>query len=472
MSKIVSASSSAARLARSSASSLLDRILSQPHLVDAVQSLSPPALGKLIRAVGLEDAGPIVALASTTQLEALFDELLWASEAPGETERFDAAQLVLWLEVLVDEDVALAARKLAALDEDLVTLALSETLLVIDIEALATRVSHGVADDDLDLLEKELDSHLNQEIEQYRVIARSARGWDALVAVLLELNEQDFSTLERLLARCAALAGDVVEEQGGLYEVLSAIETVEADVAAARDDRREQQGYVSPSDALALLRLVASRPLATWLDDLGRDPITRAHFRASTASGPASVRAAEPQASPLALLMAELDPETLQERAPMKRLPAASDARAPRLLARALEELAAREVGLRDRRALELAYVANVLLAGAGVRSRRLRPLEAAELALALCELGADALHDRTRPGGALDVTVLAAALRAHDLVALFRIGLRRLLEPASLPNAAAARPLAELRALLMRQGLAAPPPKSPSAKRPPRPEP
>src|SRR6476659_6368681 len=101
---------------------LLTRLLDEPGLVRAVQALPPRALLQLIDQVGLEDAGELVALATTDQLERIFDEDLWRSSAPGADERFDPARFALWLEVMLEAGEAFAADTLAGLDEELVAL--------------------------------------------------------------------------------------------------------------------------------------------------------------------------------------------------------------------------------------------------------------------------------------------------------------------------------------------------------------
>src|SRR5512144_1122618 len=104
-----------ARRPRPSARALVSRILEEPGLAQAVRGLEPRTLGRLIDHVGLEDAGEIVALASTAQLTAVFDEDLWRSDRPGEDERFDAARFAVWLEVLLEVGERFAARKLVEL---------------------------------------------------------------------------------------------------------------------------------------------------------------------------------------------------------------------------------------------------------------------------------------------------------------------------------------------------------------------
>jgi Family of unknown function (DUF6178) len=75
-----------------SSSQLLKRVLSDQQLLRTVQSLPTERLASLVRTVGLEDAGELIALATTEQLQGLFDEDLWgggdAAEEQFDTERF------------------------------------------------------------------------------------------------------------------------------------------------------------------------------------------------------------------------------------------------------------------------------------------------------------------------------------------------------------------------------------------------
>jgi len=56
--------------------------------------------GRLIDRVGLEDAGELVALATTEQISHVFDDDLWKNERPGEEERFDTERFKIWLAVM------------------------------------------------------------------------------------------------------------------------------------------------------------------------------------------------------------------------------------------------------------------------------------------------------------------------------------------------------------------------------------
>jgi hypothetical protein len=359
------------RLARTPhAGAVLDRILEQPALVQAVRELPPEALHALIRHIGLEDCGELVALASREQLEEVFDADLWRDTATGS--RFDAQRFALWLELLVEQGARLAADKVGELDEDLLVMALSKLVFVIDVESLAVRMANR-RDDARDQLEKQLESTLHHELECYRVIARDARAFESVLTVLLELDQRDYETLARLLHRCCTISTDYIEDQGGLSHVLSREEAAEEDAAQEREQRRERAGYVPSASAVAFLKQARDTPLAQLMAE-GRDVITTRHLRTVQ---PRVARA--PRDDGLLRVLREA------RVVPTKRLPRVDSA-----LRATLDEA----------RMLELAYLANVLLSANG-----LRPVEAAERALSYCERGCTVLSVDT------------------DLIKLFRVG-------------------------------------------------
>jgi hypothetical protein len=407
---------------------LLTRILDQPQLVSVIQTLEPRVLGRVIDHIGLEDAGELVALATTQQLRAIFDDDLWRSERPGQDERFDADRFALWLEILLEAGHAFAADKLVELDEDLVTLGLARHLLVIDVDALAVTMSEDERGDDADQIDKALESALAQEFEEFRIIARDPDHFDPIVAVLFELDRNHHAFLRRLLERLCQLAAGEIEDNGGLYQVLTSDEMLAGDVAGAREDRRSEAGYIAPSSATAFLTLARTTAPEVVLAETGPDAITRAYFRAyagpavSSPRAPVARSAAAPSAdagSP----SARADLEELLRAAdvlPAAPLPALGAASAPRTLFQiALADLAASNPASHAERVRELGYLANVLVAGLEFDGRALRPLEAAAATLAACNLGLESQ--------AADPARATRTLTQLGAVKLFRLGWHRL---------------------------------------------
>ena len=420
------------------AHALLTRILEQPNLVAAVQALPAPALGKLINHVGLEDAGEIVALATTEQIRRIFDDDLWRSERPGQDEAFDAGRFGLWLEIMLEAGEAFAAQRLADLPEDLVTLALGRQVLVINIEELAVAMSNRQSDEDA-LLEKALESCLGEEIGEYRIIARRHDGWDAIVGVLLALDRDHHDYLARVLDRCCYAAAECIEDNGGLYDVLTAAEMLEADAAAEREDRRAEEGFISPSSAASFLALARTTELAEIIRAKERDPITQAYFRGlgprarpvAAPASPGEEAADDPPAARAATKLVELlrDAEVLpkaQTRALLAAPPSGKGGEAEEVLTQAMRRLSARAAGDHARRMEELAFLANVLAAGCSLEERAFRPAEAARAAVAVCNLGLEYLVEHE--AGTAEAALAGGADR------LFRIGWRLLWQEAALP--------------------------------------
>jgi hypothetical protein len=421
-----------ARRTQATPRNLLARILDEPGLVRAVQALPPTALLRIIDRVGLEDAGELVALATVDQLRRVFDEDVWRSGRPGEDERFDPARFTLWLEVMLEAGEPFTADTLAEMSEDLVVLALHHHVLAISLEELALLISEGEGQVPL---EKVIEDSDYVELGDYCVIARRREDWDTIAAVLLALDERHATPLQRILERLWRVTSDYVYGQGGLYEVLTSEEMLESDAAAEREDRRARSGFVAASSAGSFLSLARGTDVASLLARPSRDPITRAFFRGyetaaskvDAAGSDESSREAEP-----ALLRELLDEAA--DAAPAPRLLESGRAAQPpaqTLLARALVELAARDSERHEERMRELGYLANMLVAGVGVQGARLRPLDAAEAALAACNLGLErALVDS--PAGA------AERLERLSCDVLFRVGWRLLHDAAARPAATA----------------------------------
>ena len=389
------------------AQQLLARILGDQELVRTVQALEPRALGRLIDHVGLEDAGELVALATTEQLQRIFDDDLWRAASPGQEERFDPRRFALWLEVMLEAGERFAAEKLTELPEELVALALHRQALVINIDERVFDVSESKEEEDL--VEKALDNMLYEEFGPYRVMARRHDGWDALVTVLLALDEDQHDFLDGLLERCAHASQSYIEDNGGLYEVLTSEEMLEADAAAERDDRRAAEGFVSTTDAAAFLEHARVTPLEQLMHAADHDPITRAYFRRYE-------RRARPSDGPPSPLLQLL--EEAEVAPPSRPLLGDGDRAGEPFITRALHALSTRDADTHARRVDELGYLANVLLAGATLKGRRYRPFEAAEAALALCNRGLIQLL-----GDAADLERAITRLRSDGADKLFRIG-------------------------------------------------
>jgi hypothetical protein len=395
---------------RPSSSQLLARILETPDLAAAVQGLPAPALARLIDEVGLEDAGEIVAFASPAQLAEVFDADLWRSDQAGADERFDGGRFLVWLEVMLEAGDAFVAERLASLPEDLLALALHEHLLVLDVDDLLAEM-RGADEEEVKLVEKALSNCLSEEIDEYQLVARRHDGWDAVLAAVLALDRDHHALLARVLERLCSMTAEHIDREGGLHSALTSEEMLEADVAADREDRRAEMGYVAPSDARAFLKL--ARQTVTELPR-EHDPVTRAYFRGLARNAQVAARpgaTGEPSALSRVLLEAGIA-SAVPGASP--RLGAGTGSHRELLIVRAMRELAEIDAVAFDARSEEIAYLANVLVAGAAEDGRRYRPAEAVQKAVAVCSRGLELASRKA------DVI---AILREHPAEGLFRLG-------------------------------------------------
>jgi hypothetical protein len=430
-----------------SATRLLHHVLASPALVAAVRELPPPALAKLIDSIGLESAGELVALATTSQLERVFDEDLWQSDAVGDDPHFDPERFATWLEVLLEAGEPAVVRRLCELPLDFVVLAVQRSIFVFDKDRLGMQLAEDP--EELEAIEKALDSHPCEEWEELMLVARDPRTWDSVLTALMALDRDHHSLLRRILDRCADACAEHIDDNGGLYDVLSRDELLEVDEERERDERRASEGYVAPSDARSFLTLARQTPAETN----ERDAVTRAYFRELDRHAserrrerprPAAVElmrllAAATEADSEAASKGALASATARAMTPASgTLPAAarrarahaeppSSALAPAepesLLARALGELAEADPEVHAERLDELAYLANVLVAGEPNQERQFRPIEALEMAASVCD---EALLRELSERNVTDVARLAAArelLRTRHLDLLFRAG-------------------------------------------------
>jgi len=371
-------------LLRSSTSkTLLTRLIDTPDLVQSVRALPPPAFSTLVRHIGVEDSGEIVALATTEQLVAAFDEDLFSNDRPGEQETFDARRFIVWLEVLLEAGDDVAAARIAELSEDFVIQAISSAVLVLDHDALLARMSDG--GDDAEAADKAIESCLSEEIDGYLLISREHDGWDAMLALIVALDRDHRPLLVRVLDRCADMASGYIDDLDELVNVLSAAESLAEDVEAEREDRRNKQGFVEPRAAKNFLTL-ARTPITGETAEIKRDPVTRAYFRELEPVVLGKVQNAK-EAAQTSRLLAAMD-DVLPKAPPL--LPGATNEGEDKPLVAAMRTLSQDEPQAFYERMEEFAFLTNVVVAGASKKGGGKKRAEAGEVGLAQAALGAE----------------------------------------------------------------------------------
>jgi len=407
---------------RPSPSTLLARLIESPDLVETVRALPSTAFSSLVQQIGVEDAGELVALATTEQIVTAFDEDLFVSSHPGQRERFEPRRFVVWLAILLEAGEATAAQRAAELSESFLIHAISQLVWVLDHDGLIARMDSrdqgGLA------LEKVLESALTEEIDGYLLVARLSDGWDATLSLILALDRDQRSLLELVLDRCAAMTAEYLDDLGALASVLSSADSLAEDVEAEREDRRSIGGFVEPRAAKAFLALARQPVPPGGLQQ--RDYLTLAYFRAldrSHSVRPASQTGAN--TSKLSGIVSRLvaAPALLSGGADTAD-PVGEQSSVP--IVEALGLLCQDDSARFEMRLQELAYLANVLQAGTTLDGRRFRPAEAAEASLATVALGAVLLLNEsdtvtTIPLRAPAAALLRDVLRDHPADTLFR---------------------------------------------------
>ena len=390
-------------LRRTLSGSLLGQMLDDPQLAPQLQALPAPVLRQVIVQIGLEDAGELVALSSLEQLREVFDEDLWRSPRPGQDDAFDAARFCTWLEVLLEAGDAFVADRLAELSEDFLVFAFSRLLRALDPAEVAASIRD---DDEAGLIDKVLEAEDCRELGDYLIVARIENGWDAVWTTLVAWDDRHPELLRAVLQRCWLATREQAEGPGGLYEVLTGEEQLLEDARAEREERRAAHGYVAPADARAFLGLARRAPA-----EPETDPITRAYFRelrpVPVAPVLAGGGAGRSRSIPLRRLLAEAGALPAHDDAPP---PAAS------LFRGTVIELAGSDPRAHQRVVEELAYLANVLVAGD--TSRAWQPADAAERVLELCDAGLRAVLERE---GDAARSAAREALARWGAVGLFR---------------------------------------------------
>jgi hypothetical protein len=408
--------------------SALTRLLDTPHLAHVVSRLTPDVLHQVIRHHGIDACGALVAAATPQQVTAILDLDLWRPAAAGGTEQFDAARFGAWLEALMEEGDAVAARVVAQMDQSLAVAALSRYVRVFDPGIFEPTFS---SDEEREWNGPQPTDDSECEVGGYLIRARTTHAWDAIVGLLVTLSDERPRVFHALMCGCRDLSNSRPEEDG-LDDLLRAPEEALHDVALEREQRRMQHGYLSAENARAFLRL--ARQTERGGPTTKPNPIAVAYFRDLNETMAATIEQAPPEdradttvrdvelAASLDVVAEVMAEAGIAPRQPRGLLgPAASDAVRVMPLERLMEFVFESDPAAYLARNQELTFLANALMAGCSVYTRPLTIQEAWNVAVGVCNLGLDR------------GSVREAFLVDHDLIAEFETGWRLLHESVSL---------------------------------------
>jgi hypothetical protein len=377
---------------------MLARILDTPHLARAIPRLPPAVLHHVIQSCGLEDCAELVALATPEQLAAVFDLDLWTSATPGAEEQFDAARFAMWLDVLAESGTGFAAQKISEMDPATVVAALTRYIAVFDLAAVDEDHSPSV-----------LKEGVSCEVGGYIVAARRQDSWDTIVGVLLALDEQHPDCFHRVMRGCRRLSNST-PELDGFHDLMTDPEQARFDLAFDRERRREKLGYISAEQAHAFLQSSRQTRLGSVPPP---HPLFSAYFRPADEADADFSSSEQEDSAVAAVVDVLLDAGVVPER-PRALLGAASAQ--PQRLARIQQHLqfvSDHDPAAHELRSQELAFLANVLVAGGSVQGRPFTAREAFDAAVAICNLGLENWPQELPDD----------FLAEHDLASVFQVG-------------------------------------------------
>lgn len=361
-------------------SALINKILANPQFPAYVQTLEPQVLNKLVQRVGKEDAQALLTHATDIQIRDLIETDTWCSNNPGEEEAFDPAKFLEWLELWIDMGPDFLTAKLKALGSELFAFTLQRFVVVVDLDEIGVS---GAVD----------------TFHNFGVMPKSDAEWPLILRLLIEAWDEDATFLEECLARCCQRRSLVVEKT-----YITDNESLEFDVAGNRDRHRREQGYVTSVSAAAFLTQARDNAMNQLLIEVAYDPLTSVHLRQASLrsavdSGNApSIHSESNSATPepatataeeawqeLNLLVSAL---TTEAESPAARLLLGSDTDSELYLKRQLRILELQNPQALVARQNEIIYLANILMEGVSIQSRRMSELEAAQCANATVNLG------------------------------------------------------------------------------------
>lgn len=327
--------------------------------------------------------------------------------------------------MLAEAGADVAAAKLAAMPLPQIAAGLAHHVRVFDVAAVSsyettdgTRIDYSRPVRDL----------TGCEIGGYHVAATRDDSWDAIVSVLATLDRNHPEQFVALM-RAVRSRSHSRREADGFHSLLGNREQMMFDVADEREQRRRRRGFASPADARAFLEMSRkARP-----ETLEPNPLAREYASAIEYAADEDVTAVSPEEEiEVAEILAAAGVAPLH--APRALLESGAVQPALRI-ERWMRLVFDRDQVAYGERNFELAYLANVLMAGCSIQGRPFTAKEAADASVAICNLGLEHLPD------APDYLI------AHDLIGAFQLGWTTLHEQACVvPAQALVDILAEVR--------------------------
>jgi len=417
----------------------LARLLDTPHLAQVVPRLAPEVIHHLIRERGLQGCGALIAAATPSQVASVLDLDLWRAPAAGRDDRFDEGRFGLWIETLMNEGEAVAARIVSSMDRSIAVAGLSHYVRVFDHGVLP---SAGSSDEDFAAPDAAASRDLEADLGGYVIRARTTAAWDEIVGLLVTLAAEYPDCFHALMRGCRRLSNSTPEPDG-FHHLMLEPEQLLHDVTVDRDERRTGQGYLAPGDARAFLKMARQRRSrrANGLSPINR--IAAAYFQtlddrvasaeeSASREEPSERSSADPKVSETIDAVVDLLAGTASGSARPRALlgPAPADEARVTPLQPLMEYVHDTDHAAYFTRSRELAFLANALVAGCSVYSRPFTTQEAWNAAVGICNLGLEVSAGTAVSAewpSEVTTTLPDTFLIDHDLLTAFEAGWRRL---------------------------------------------
>src|SRR5262249_25098074 len=138
---------------------------------------------------------------------------------------------------------------------------------------------------------------LASEVGGYRLFAKRTDSWEAIVAILISLDAEHSDYFHRVMRRCRALSNSTPEPD--VQDLPRAQEQSMFERAPDREQRRDEQGYVTPAQARAFLEMSRRLPLGS--DTMpAANPVASAYLRSlgDMKASQGALRSAPPSKEP------------------------------------------------------------------------------------------------------------------------------------------------------------------------------
>ncbi len=356
--------------------SIIDELLDSPQLPALLDELPAQTIAHLLAVTGIESLATNIPV---HKLEAVLDIQLWQA-SPGEQQALDPEQFLPWLESWNEAGSEFVASRLEALGSEFVAVCFARYLSATDTSLV------GI-------------SQSGHEFGGYDVVPKQAadegvdEAWFILLETLQHLHAVAPDFLTQVLNRCSFVRS-ILREDVSEHDMYGHIhQHLEED----RELKAEQAGFVTPTDAFAFLTISRDSDPDEVLESVAYDELSRRYFRPRAlridAADTPLVMTSQADLSALKQTLGELGISGV----PIAGLLSHDRSEAPKtLLDTAMTALAEESGDLFQRRKDETLYLANVLIAGVGLRGTAFSEANAVKAVQATCNLGFEYLIRET----------------------------------------------------------------------------